>query len=183
MATGGYVDIFLNNMREANDPKSACNNWWLIKDNYINKYRNFLPEDLLKFIEEAEVVTEEDLERLRQENIDLHVKDDPRVCFEFLALIPKVLYKLMHVFGYPKMRINGDGWFYYLFKYKGHFLLVSDMDGVLDIMHMTPHPKGEASKSPPQDGAEEILNEFSDFLLKFAITAIPLNFADTFVFL
>ncbi|RLG48526.1 MAG: hypothetical protein DRN92_00750, partial [Thermoproteota archaeon] len=71
-------------MREANDPKSACNNWWLIKDNYINKYRNFLPEDLLKFIEEAEVVTEEDLERLRQENIDLQVKDDPRVCFEFL---------------------------------------------------------------------------------------------------
>ena len=94
-------------------------------------------------------------------------------------MLPRAFYKLIHVFGYPKIGIGGIHWFMYLFRYKEHIIAVSDYKGGLRVAHYTPYYAKKRPKPPPQEGAEEVLEEFADKLMKFIMMSTLLNFKDT----
>ncbi|RLG45466.1 MAG: hypothetical protein DRN92_06770, partial [Thermoproteota archaeon] len=64
-----------------------------------------LPEDLANFLGEVTLVEEKDLMELFERGLDLSVPEDPRIDIDFLALLHRAFYKLIHVFGYPKIGI------------------------------------------------------------------------------
>jgi hypothetical protein len=69
----------------------------------------------------------------------------------------------------------GEVWFSYFFRYKGHIINVRDGNGHILFLHMTLHPIGKED-IPPQEGAEEILNEFAENLLWIAMNVTPLHY-------
>ena len=124
--------------------------WKKLKKMYLEDYREFLPDHIFNFLKDTSLVSRNLLESM--ENVELGVKDDPKIKFS-ISLVPRALYKLSQVFGFPELRIAGDlkSWFCYVFLYKGHLISVSDYGGALEIQHLTPHT-GEYKKPPKEGG-------------------------------
>ncbi len=146
---------------------------------YLENFDHLLPEWLKGFLKEIEIMTKEDFEELKKKNLDIGVSDDPWFNCDWPALIPRLLYKMIHVFGYPRIKTfrSRHGLFAYFFKYKGHIIRVDDNKGYLRFIHRTVFPVGKREETPPQEGAEEILDEFQDNLVRFALTITPMNYA------
>ena len=92
--------------------------------------RHYLPDSIREFIKEIEVVTEDEIEEMERE-MELGVENDPAEELD-KALIPRTFYKLMHIFGYPNRCYDYKCFLYYLFRYKGHLIEVSDWKGLLE---------------------------------------------------
>ncbi len=155
---------------------------------YLESYDPLLDEVTKDFLKNVDLVNKGDLEALREKNLDLVVRGDPIITYYWPAILPRLLFKLIHVFGYPIIRESDGGktMFSYLFKYKGHIIEVRDFRGSLVILHMTPYPveKGPFPEDiPPQDGAKEVLEEFADNLMRLVMNATPLGYEDRTVYL
>ena len=145
---------------------------------YLENFDHLLPEWLKGFLKEVEIMTKEDFEELKEKNLDIGVPDDPWFNCDWPALIPRLLYKMIHVFGYPRIKTFQDrhGFFAYYFRYKGHIIRVDDRKGNLRFIHRTVFPVGKRKETPPQENAKKILDEFWDNLVRFALTVTPMNY-------
>ncbi len=167
-----YLEILLDEISRDEHPQA-------ILEIYTEDCGSDLDEEDLEFLKNLKVMTKEDFKDLMDKGLDLGEKDDPRVSLGWTAIIPRFLYKLMHMFGYPTFKISGDmkSWFTYFFYYKGHIISIGDWKGSLFFRHWTPCKVGKSEETPPQEKAEEVLDEFIKYIARIVFTTTPLNFS------
>ena len=172
------VDVILEEILEEEDPD-------VLIEEYLEYYGHLLPDWLKNFLREIEVMTKEDFEELKEKNLDIGVPDDPWFNCDWPTLIPRLLYKMIHVFGYPIIKTfqSRHGLFAYFFRYKGHIIRVDDRKGYLRFIHRTVFPVGKREETSPPEDAEKVLDEFWDNLTRFALTVTPMNYAGALQYL
>ncbi len=141
-----------------------------------------LGKRIKEFLEQLEPLGEAYLKELKEKKMDLGVEKDPYIAYDMPCLLPRFFFKMVHMFGYPPIRIPDihETWFCYLFRYKGHVIGVRDDSGSIMFNHLTLHPAREDAYPdlPPQEGAEEVLKEFAEIMMRIATNVTPLWFGD-----
>ena len=152
---------------------------------YIEFFGGQLSERTKSFLENIRVLNRHHLKTLREkEKLELYA--GPYLRYEWPALLPRLLFKLIHMFGYPSLRVSvgNVNTFSYLFLYKGHIIEVYDHKGNILFQHHTLYSLEEEDNTiTPKEGAEEILKEFAENLLRIIMDVTPLHYGGARIFL
>ncbi len=180
----GWLDYYLEEDRMEREAEETPGYGTSISAQYLEFFGQVLREKTKKFLENVTVLDRNFLKQLNDKKIGLSVDGDPCISFDWPALLPRLFFKLVHIFGYPSLRVSiGDeATFRYLFDYKGHIIEVSDNKGSIIFAHMTPYSI-EQEDVPPQEDANEILEEFVENLLQMVMDVTPLHYGGARIFL
>jgi len=153
---------------------------------YLEFFGEQLEESMRKFLKDVHVLDRHHLKSLKEkEKLELHVEGDPYLKYGWPALLPRLFFKLVHMFGYPslKVSIGYESSFRYLFEYKGHIIELRDHEGGIVFYHLTPYSVEQEDNVTPLKGAEEILKEFAENLLRIVMDVTPLHYGGTKILL
>ena len=158
-----------------------------------------LAKSMKEFLEKVHPIDRHYLKYLREKK-KWELENKCYLEYEWPALLPRLLFKLIHMFGYPPLKVGDESTFCYLFGYKGYIVELRDYEGSIHFYLHIPYSLEEEEKEiplfiiPEKEGEEltekeeeEILKklkkEFAENLLRIVMEITPLNYGGVLILL